>query len=179
MSSQPVTFDAPLQQAMTVSLPSPSPAPTSSNNFTAPSSGQQLQPGQPVSYSGRTGIVQGQHPNGKAIVHWDDPEGTTDNPAGVSFDAPLSQGVSVPLSGQATAQSQPQPKPTDQISAVPEPTSMAGKLNSWAQNVASDIEHGTDITGVGSVLKKLGAHGVYNGNPQAVGDFMASLPWAY
>jgi hypothetical protein len=26
------------------------------------------------------------------------------------------------------------------------------------------------------VLKKMGAHGVYSGNPEAVGDFMASLP---
>src|SRR5207249_8113639 len=34
----------------------------------------------------------------------------------------------------------------------------------------------TDITGVGTVLKKMGAHGVYNGNPEAVGDFIASLP---
>ena len=40
----------------------------------------------------------------------------------------------------------------------------------------NDIKHGSDITGVGTVLKKMGAHGVYSGNPEAVGDFMASLP---
>jgi hypothetical protein len=29
---------------------------------------------------------------------------------------------------------------------------------------------------VGTVLKKMGAHGVYSGEPEVVGDFMASLP---
>src|ERR1700676_4954316 len=51
-----------------------------------------------------------------------------------------------------------------------------GMLKLWAQNVANDIKYGTDVTGVGTVLKKMGAHGVYMGNPAAVGDFMASLP---
>src|SRR5580658_3734311 len=62
------------------------------------------------------------------------------------------------------------------ISADDTPTSLGGKLSRWAQNVADDIKYGTDVTGVGSVLKKLGAHGVYEGEPHAVGDFMASLP---
>jgi len=39
-----------------------------------------------------------------------------------------------------------------------------------------DIRHGTDVTGIGTLLHKMGAHGVYNGNPEAVGDFMASIP---
>ncbi len=49
-------------------------------------------------------------------------------------------------------------------------------VKQWSENVANDIKHGTDITGVGTVLKKMGAHGVYSGNSEAVGDFMASLP---
>ena len=51
-----------------------------------------------------------------------------------------------------------------------------GMLKLWAQNVANDIKYGTDVTGVGTLLKKMGAHGVYMGNPAAVGDIMASLP---
>jgi hypothetical protein len=68
------------------------------------------------------------------------------------------------------------PPPTATISAVHEPDSLSGKVENWARNVASDIKYGSDLTGVGSVLKKMGAHGVYSGNPEAVGDFMASLP---
>jgi hypothetical protein len=62
------------------------------------------------------------------------------------------------------------------FSAVHQPTDIRGKVETWAENVMNDIKYGTDKTGVGSVLKKMGAHGVYMGNPQAVGDFMASLP---
>jgi hypothetical protein len=40
----------------------------------------------------------------------------------------------------------------------------------------TDLKYGTDLTGVGTVLKRMGAHGVYDGEPEAVGDFMASLP---
>lgn len=49
-------------------------------------------------------------------------------------------------------------------------------VSRWTDNVMNDIKNGTDATGVGTVLKRMGAHGVYSGNPQAVGDFMASLP---
>lgn len=57
-----------------------------------------------------------------------------------------------------------------------EPKGFLESAQQWAENVGNDLKHGTDITGIGSVLKKMGAHGVYNGNSQAVGDFMASLP---
>ena len=40
----------------------------------------------------------------------------------------------------------------------------------------NDLEYGTDHTGVGTVLKKMGAHGVSMGNPEEVGQFMASIP---
>ena len=62
------------------------------------------------------------------------------------------------------------------ISAQPKPTGLRDAFAKWTDNVATDIKYGTDITGVGTVLKKMGAHGVYNGNPEAVGDFIASLP---
>jgi hypothetical protein len=62
------------------------------------------------------------------------------------------------------------------ISAQPKPDGIAGKVSAWAENVMNDIKNGTDNTGVGTVLKKMGAHGVYSGNSQEVGDFMASLP---
>ena len=56
------------------------------------------------------------------------------------------------------------------------PITSGGKIAQWAQNVQDDIKNGTDVTGVGTVLKKLGAHGVNVGNPNSVGEFMASLP---
>lgn len=59
---------------------------------------------------------------------------------------------------------------------APADTGFTGKIAQWAQNVSNDIKNGTDVTGVGTVLKKMGAHGVYSGEPQAVGDFMGSLP---
>jgi len=62
------------------------------------------------------------------------------------------------------------------ISAEPAPSGWRDSVAKWADNVSNDIKYGTDVTGVGTVLKKMGAHGVYSGEPQAVGDFMASLP---
>jgi hypothetical protein len=69
-----------------------------------------------------------------------------------------------------------QAQPTATISAVHEPTTFLGKFGRWAENVSNDLKYGSDETGIGTVLKKMGAHGVYAGNPEAVGDFMASLP---
>jgi hypothetical protein len=97
-------------------------------------------------------------------------------PAGVSFDAPLSQATALPISGQPVQQPAQAPSTPNTISAVPEPTGITGKVERWADNVAHDIEYGTNLTGIGGVLKGLGAHGLYSGNPQAVGDFMGSLP---
>lgn len=62
------------------------------------------------------------------------------------------------------------------IKADTEPTGFRDRATRWAQSVMDDIKYGTDTTGVGSVLKKMGAHGVYNGNSKEVGDFMGSLP---
>jgi hypothetical protein len=62
------------------------------------------------------------------------------------------------------------------ISAIKPPAHIGEALEQWANNVSNDLKYGTDVTGVGTVLKKMGAHGVYAGNSEAVGDFMASLP---
>jgi hypothetical protein len=74
-----------------------------------------------------------------------------------------------------TPTSEPSQQP-DVMSALPPAQGIDQKISRWAQNVQHDIQYGTDLTGVGSVLKKMGAHGVYNGNSHDVGDFMASLP---
>jgi hypothetical protein len=60
--------------------------------------------------------------------------------------------------------------------AQPKSTGIMDSIAQWTDNVANDIKYGTDVTGVGTVLKKMGAHGIYSGNSQEVGDFMASLP---
>lgn len=53
---------------------------------------------------------------------------------------------------------------------------VAAKVKLWAQNVQSDLLHGTDITGIGHVLKAMGAHGLEYGTSQGVAKFMGSLP---
>ena len=52
------------------------------------------------------------------------------------------------------------------ISAPEQPKSFMGRYAKWLENVSDDIKYGTDHTGVGSVLKSLGAHGVYRGAPK-------------
>lgn len=111
-------------------------------------------------------------------------------PNGVTFDAPLSSPTSVqagsasePVPGQT--QSTPQPAQsrsaaqTATISAAPgsmpnDP--LAAKLALWARNVQSDLMNGTDITGVGHVLKAMGAHGLASGTSEDTAKFMGSLP---
>jgi len=66
--------------------------------------------------------------------------------------------------------------PTGTISAYHPPTTVMGKLASWIDDVTADLQDGGDRTGVGTVMQKLGARGLHNGNSAAVGDFMASLP---
>lgn len=62
------------------------------------------------------------------------------------------------------------------ISAPQQPTSTFGKVAQWIDNVTADLKDGGDRTGIGTVMQKLGAHGLNSGNSAAVGDFMASLP---
>jgi|GEM_PF-4767151 hypothetical protein len=56
------------------------------------------------------------------------------------------------------------------------PTGWRDALARWADNVSYDMKYGTDTTGVGTLLKKMGAHGLTYGNSEAVADFMGSLP---
>jgi hypothetical protein len=53
---------------------------------------------------------------------------------------------------------------------------LAAKVKLWSQNVQSDLMHGTDITGVGRVLKAMGAHGFQYGTSDGAAKFMGSLP---
>lgn len=83
-----------------------------------------------------------------------------------------------PWAKYAQAQAPPHPA-MGTISAAPGSMpgdSMASKVENWARNVQHDLKYGTDTTGVGHVLKALGAHGLYSGNSEGVGDFMGSLP---
>jgi hypothetical protein len=104
-------------------------------------------------------------------------------PAGVTFDSPLTQGTSVPATDTPSVPSakpvnQPA-QPTATMGATP--GSMPGdpfatKVSLWAQNVQNDLLHGTDITGVGRVLKAMGAHGLEAGVSPETAKFMGSLP---
>ena len=62
------------------------------------------------------------------------------------------------------------------IGPQPASTGWRDSVAKWAENVSNDLKYGTDTTGVGTLLKKMGAHGLYYGNSQEVGDFMGSLP---
>jgi len=109
-------------------------------------------------------------------------------PAGVSFDSPVSNATSVPVSSAANGfKAQPVNQPAQSTPAAPAatigatPGSMAGdplaaKLSLWAQNVQHDLLHGTDITGIGRVLKAMGAHGLEAGVSPETAKFMGSLP---
>ena len=76
--------------------------------------------------------------------------------------------------GDKPASAQPTEGPT--ISSVPGPQGIMGKIGRWTDNVTHDLKYGTDLTGVGVLLKKMGAHGLDVGNSPKVGDFMGSLP---
>lgn len=89
------------------------------------------------------------------------PAAPADDPWSVAKEVPNAQGA---------------PETGFSVSAPPKAANAGALIKQWMTNVANDIKYGTDQTGVGTLLKKMGAHGVYMGNPQAVGDFMASLP---
>lgn len=99
-------------------------------------------------------------------------------PNGIQVGDPIPSGASIgPQVGMAIpSDATIGDKDTATISATPKSTGIMDSLAKWTENVSNDVKYGTDTTGIGTVLKKMGAHGVYNGNSQAVGDFMASLP---
>lgn len=99
---------------------------------------------------------------------------TPQQPQPIDLSAGLVSAPDIDLSaGMVSAAPAP---PVAQITARRAPTTMIGKLGEWAEDIADDLKYGTDKTGVGTVLKSMGARGVYSGNSQAVGEFMASLP---
>lgn len=118
------------------------------SSFQTPS-GNTYTPGQQVQHSsGTTGTVTGQHPDTQqAIVQWNQ------NHPGQKYG----------VEGTMRA---------NDVGAK----DVFGQAARWADQVSNDIKYGTDITGIGAFLKKMGAHGVYTGNPEAVGNFMASIP---
>lgn len=96
----------------------------------------------------------------------------------MTFDAtPTANAITLPdATQQQTQQTQP---PTDAtgfpkgiVSVDPGPPTLGGKFERWARNLNEDLRDGTDLTGIGTVLKKMGAHGLGD-NP--VGDFMGSI----
>lgn len=95
---------------------------------------------------------------------------------GMTFDAkPVSQPVAVPVSSTPATPA----APTATMSATPGSMpgdSYAAKLKLWSQNVQSDLMHGTDLTGIGHVLKAMGAHGLQYGESEDTAKFMGSLP---
>src|SRR5437879_5174266 len=104
------------------------------------------------------------------------PQGQASNPqAPVSAEAPDTLPADFFSRQQQPSSAQTQ-APTATIGPIRKPAHIGEALEQWTDNVLNDIKYGTDLTGVGTVLKKMGAHGVYAGNPEAVGDFMASLP---
>lgn len=62
------------------------------------------------------------------------------------------------------------------IAPVAPPASIGGRISKWAQNVQEDLKNGTDLTGIGTLMKKMGAHGLYNGNSEKLGELLGSLP---
>jgi len=97
-------------------------------------------------------------------------------PGAVLEDSGQGNSLALPPGAELETAQPQQPAPVGTIRAADQPTNIRDRFVKWADNVANDIKYGTDITGVGTVLKKMGAHGVYSGNSEAVGDFMASLP---
>jgi hypothetical protein len=96
-------------------------------------------------------------------------------PAPIDLSAGMvDQGID--LSAGMVSQPSAPSAPEFSISAQKQPTTMLGKLGQWAEDISDDLKYGTSNTGIGHVLAAMGARGVYAGNSQEVGEFMASLP---
>lgn len=84
---------------------------------------------------------------------------------------PLQVTQGAPLGGQITGISAgPQKVPVNvggvQYSETPDPVSK------WLTSVKNDINNGTDVTGIGKLMKGMGAHGLNVGGPQ---DFLPNV----
>lgn len=65
---------------------------------------------------------------------------------------------------------------TTGISAAPKPQGAAQSVEDSAQRILNDLRYGTATSGVGSVLKKMGAPGTRSGVSEETGEFMGSVP---
>jgi hypothetical protein len=74
------------------------------------------------------------------------------SPAGFVPDTQSQSAAPAPAPSSAS-----QPAPMATMSAIPQPTTVSGRVERWAQNVSDDLKYGTDLTGIGTVLKKMGA----------------------
>jgi hypothetical protein len=99
-------------------------------------------------------------------------------PAKTAFTVPPSGGSTPRQSSAATPPSTGATTPTTMatMSAPTAPTGPLDHIQQWANNVADDLRYGTNRTGIGALLKKMGAQGLSSGNSDAVADFMGSLP---
>ena len=79
-------------------------------------------------------------------------------------------------SQQPTKPAQPTPPKSAIRKLADAEASPADNAARWAQQVQDDINHGTDITGVGKVMKSLGSHGIDNSDHPLVGHMLALLP---
>jgi hypothetical protein len=97
---------------------------------------------------------------------------------GMTFDAqPTKTAITVPATSPAPVAPTPaRPYEVGTAYATPEPSGLAEKAERWAANVQADLLHGTDLTGVGAILKGMGAHGFESGVSKETANLIGSLP---
>jgi hypothetical protein len=108
------------------------------------------------------------------------------NDGGMTFDtAPVKTALTVPpTGGPMPTQSSAAPPSTGAttpttmatMSAPTAPTGPLDHIQQWANNVADDLRYGTNRTGIGSLLKHIGAQPLESGTSSGVADFMGSIP---
>ncbi|MGA7523558.1 MAG: hypothetical protein WBW84_13985 [Acidobacteriaceae bacterium] len=62
------------------------------------------------------------------------------------------------------------------MQAIQQPTGTLDHIQQWANNVADDLRQGTNKTGIGTLLKYIGAQPLESGESSGVADFMGSIP---
>jgi hypothetical protein len=99
---------------------------------------------------------------------------------GMTFDAaPAKTAITVPSASAAPAPSASgtlKASPMATMQAPEQPKNAFDHIQQWANNVADDLRYGTDRTGIGSLLKHMGAPGLESGTTPGVADFMGSIP---
>lgn len=67
-------------------------------------------------------------------------------------------------------------QPTSPTSALSKATGLSAEPQSAGGRVLNDLRYGTSTSAIGNVLKRMGAKGTSSGEPEAVGEFMGSVP---